>query len=331
METTDRMLAKVQALIAKAEATDNTAEAETYFAKAEQLMTQYQISEAMLEATRPAAQRMKPGRKYVAVCEKSHLDDQFVDLVQRLAVHYGCRVLFYGLGYDYARDISVDVHGFESALRSFELSYTALHLDLARQLTPKPDPSRSFDENVYVLHEAGVKWRDIADAMNRTYNEISSGSISDEDTPARRQAKAWRAAVRESKKEPGVLVPWPDGHRLINAYKRWCAEIGDAPRAIQSPVTYQRNFAEGYVNRVAYRLREMRRKEERAAGAGSALVLRQDAVDEAFEETHPDRDTYNGRRAVRYLEEARTAGDEAGQRADLGGTRVQNERRGELG
>lgn len=316
METTDKMLAKVRALIAKAEGTDNTAEAEAFFERAEQLMTKHMIDEAMLEATRPAEARMKPGSIDVDICVKSHLDDQWTDLAMALAMQYGCRIIFYGLGVKYYTKIWAKVYGFESALRSFEMLFTGLHLDMASQLTPKPDRNRSFDENVYVLHEAGVKWREIADMMNRAYETGPTA--------------AWRSAVRASKTQPEVLVPWPDGHRLINAYKRWCVAIGDTPRAIQSPVTFQRNFAQGYINRVLYRLAEMKRKEEQDAGAGSALVLRQDAVDTAFEEAHPERTTFNGRRAVRYLAEARQAGDEAGQRADLNQRRTGTTQRGEL-
>lgn len=316
MDVTDKMMEKVRALIAKAESTDSPAESEALYERANQIMTKHMIDEAMLEATRPAADRMRPGSIKIDICTKSHLDDQFTDLAMFLSAHYGCRIIFFGLGVKWLKSITATVYGYESALRSFEMMYTALHLDLASQLTPKPVHNESFDENVYRLHEAGVNWSKIAQIMNRAY----------ESSPV----PEWRKAVRVGKAGPEILVPWPDGHRLINAYRRWCEKIGDTPRAIQSPVTYQRNFAVGYVNRVSYRLAEMRHREEEQAGAGSALVLRQDAVDSLFEESHPDRTTFNNRRAVKYNWEARQAGDVAGQRADLGQRRAGSSGRAEL-
>lgn len=304
METTDRMLEKVRALIAKAESTDSPAEAEALFERAEKLMTKHMIDEAMLEATRPAEARMTPEVITIDICAKGGLDDQFTDLAMFLASHFGCRIIFTGLGIKWLNKITARVYGYASAVRSFEMLYTGLHLDLAGQLTPKPDRQRSFDENVYILHEAGVKWQEIARMMNRAYLTGPTAG--------------WRQAVRPSKTDPESLVPWPDGHRLINAYKRWCKEIGDTPRAIQSPVTFQRNFAQGYIYRINARLYEMKRKEEMQAGVGTALVLRQEAVDEMYEEHNPDAQAFKGRRAVRWHGEARQAGDEAGQRADLG-------------
>lgn len=50
--TDPTMIAKVEALLAKAERTDNKHEAEAYFEKAQQLMSKYAIAEAMLSQAR---------------------------------------------------------------------------------------------------------------------------------------------------------------------------------------------------------------------------------------------------------------------------------------
>lgn len=313
----NKIARRIQALIAKAEATDSLAEREACFERAQELMLQYSIDEAMLSAARPAAQRLKPTKlKGVILCAKgSPLEYQMQQLVMTLASNLGVRPIFHGtFKSERVQHITATVVGYESDLRLFEMMFTALHLDLSGQLDPKPDAAKSFDENVYILHEAGVKWRRIADLMNAAYD--SAGMSMGQPV-----LQVWRESVRPSKNQPDVLVPWPDGHRLINAYKRYCRSVGEKPRAIQSPVTYQRNFAEGYVTRISTRLWEMRKKAETSAQPGTALALRTEDVDAAFAEFFPGAISGKMQR-LRYLGEARDAGRAAGDRADLHANRA---------
>jgi hypothetical protein len=319
----EKMARRIQALIAKAESTDSAAEAQTYFEKAQELMLQYSIDEAVLSAARPAEQRIKPTRiDGVIICPKgSHLEHEMRCLAQTLAVNLGCRPIFMGTyKNERVKHITATVVGYAADLRMFEMMYTALHLDLSSQLEPKPDVSKSFDENVYILHEAGVKWQRIADLMNGASIMREREGMKVERRPG---TEEWWKAVRPSKQQPDVLVPWPDGHRLINAYKRYCREIGEEPRAIQSPVTYQRNFAEGYGNRISMRLWEMKRAAEKSAQPGTALALRQEDVDAAFDEFFPPENVVSGKtRNSRYIAEAYGAGKRAGDRANLNTTRA---------
>lgn len=321
---TDKMLEKVRALIAKAEGTDNAHEAETYLEKAQALMLKHSIDEAMLNMARPAEDRIRPeSLEWFKIADAgTPIRDQIINLAAEVAEHFGCKIVFFGLRRGGARDRAFcTVIGFPSDLRSFQTLFTALHLDLVSRLQPRPDVSKSFDENVYNLHEAGVNWRQISNIMNRAYQTL--------DRPAH-----WRQAVRVNEKfGADTLVPWDgnsmDGGRLIRAYKRHCAAIGEAPRVVKSPVMYQRNFAAGYVGRVTIRLIEARTKND-SAEVGSALALRSNGIEELFKEMFPKVGKAVRQKDIGYDPRARTAGREAGDRADLGGTRFGDSKRPEL-
>lgn len=326
----NKVLQTVRALIAKAEGTDNSEEADAYRAKADQFMVQYAIDEAALDATRPAEKRTKPEILMFTMCPSSHPMERYLsDLVQYLGEHCRCKVVFYGLYSKYG-NTSVRAFGFPSDLKYLELLYTTVQLQMSGEIEPKPNTAKSFDENVYVLHEAGVKWQRIAYLMNNAYcagNMIAGRMLG----TVRPEAAHWRESVRASKDYgmEDTLVPWPDGARLKTAYRRWCKEIGDTPRAIPQPIVYQRNFASGYVMRIATRLWDMRQKN---AGVGTSLALREEEVTNLFNETFADQELKESKAPFkeRYDWEAQSAGREAANRADLGGTKVANQSKPEL-
>lgn len=308
-----KMIQKIQALLNKAGSTDSPAEAEALQERANAMMTKYLIDEAMLEASKPAASRMVPESRQILVTDAGDpLADQLADLVTIVARHFRCEAVFYGLT-KMRWTTSAMVYGFASDLDAFELMYTTLVLALRTQLEPKPDLTKSFDENVFTLHEAGVKWKRIADLMNRTFQEAPEGS---------EFAAAWRAAVRVGKHgDEETLVPWHptsgDGHRLINSYKRHCAAIGETPGVV-NPVNYQRNFALAFAHRISYRFFEMDQKNK---VAGTALALRTEDVSKMIAEKHPKM-KMRAAKDIRRDWNAQDAGDKAGRNADLGGTRL---------
>jgi hypothetical protein len=325
----DSILARVRKLIERADhAGTSETEADACRAKAERLMLQHAIDEEQLDALRPAASRTVPEKTGIEVCDAANpIRQNLCDLVQYIASHCRCQVVFYNLYGKYGRTSAVLV-GYPSDLRYVELLFTSVLLHLSGQVEPTPDPLKSFDENVYILHEAGVKWQRIADVMNRAYDNHRYENINDE--AAQDRMAVWRKSVRPSKDQPGVLVPWPDGARLKNAYRRHCAKIGEEPRAIVSPATYQRNFAEGYVGRIATRLYNMRKAN---ADIGTALVRRTEDVTAAFNEFFPPEllGEAKKRKETRYDYEAQNAGRRAGDLADLTGGRGGVEsKRGEL-
>lgn len=274
--------------------------------RADQMMLKYAIEEDELNRTKEASSRSVPTVVKFDVCDaKSHLQDSLIQLVGTVASHFRCRVVFQKYGYGSIKAVAV---GYESDLKFLQFMFGQLHLHLSGELEPKPDPAKSFDANVYALHEAGVKWQRIAQLMNAAYSSAPD------------RMHAWREAVRVGKDGPGVLVPWPDGKRLITAYRRHCAAIGDRGRAIQSPLNYQQNLAAAYCDRIWVRLDEMRRRYD---VAGTSLALRTEDVDLKVSELFPELGTMKLKN-IRVDEGARQRGRAAANRADLGGSKVQN-------
>ncbi len=121
--TDDRMLERVRALLAKAEATDFPAEAEAYSAKAQELIARHSISEALTSANRtevvPFARRIGVDHPYES--EKASL----LDAVAR-ANH--CHTVWSPeLGFS-------TVFGFDADIDGVELLYTSLLVQANRAM-----------------------------------------------------------------------------------------------------------------------------------------------------------------------------------------------------
>ncbi len=69
-EPDDKVLTRIRGLLAKAEATDFPAEAETFTAKAQELMTRYAIDAALIAAA-------TPGTKMTVVAKRIHVDNPY--------------------------------------------------------------------------------------------------------------------------------------------------------------------------------------------------------------------------------------------------------------
>lgn len=140
--------------------------------------------------------------------------------------------------------------GFESDIALVKMIYLSVRLHLSSRVEAQPDQSLTFDQNVRMLKEAGWKWERIGRALDC----------------------------------------WPDGGKLIRAYKRQCKADGVAEHIKSSPEVYLRSFTEGYLNTIWTRLREMRRANSDIAESGTGAVVLRDRkadVDEAFYEMFP--------------------------------------------
>lgn len=155
---TDRtkLIARVQALLDKAASTGFTAEAESFRAKADELMTKYIIEEHELRLAADPSEREAPTRATIFVASPgSPIGRQMATLAMAVADYCRCRILFHNL--DSKRiDISAWLWGFPTDIDYFNMIFTSLSMQMANEMEPKPDPARSDVDNYEVLRMAGV-------------------------------------------------------------------------------------------------------------------------------------------------------------------------------
>jgi hypothetical protein len=313
-ETQNPMLAKIQGLLDTYQslADTNPEGAQAYLDKAEQLMQKYAVDEAMLSAARQLAGGVveEPEQRVITFMPANDkLGNQWYNLIIAVAKHYDCEFFGWTSGSGY-------LVGFPSNMDLVEMVYTSLRLQALAKLDPKPNKNLEFDENVYILHEAGNKWQRIAFLMNQAWHEATELGV-----------------VIDSKWE---LVPWEvddagkgkkDGGRLIRAAKRWCKLTGEPYRAVSSPVTFQRSYAQGFLNEVRDRFARLRkyRDDQIKSTSGAELVLfdRNKLVQDAMDELkklmgHKDGKGYR----QRIVGEAYYRGQADGRTADIGQDRM---------
>lgn len=304
------MLGKIQALIAKANSTDSPQEREALLAKADELMQKYAIDAAMLSA----AKKLNGGKQEEPIKDlfqfgQSGEDmlNQWYNLAIAVAEHFDCRFMGWSNGNGY-------MVGFPSNIEMAQMLYTSLHLHALAKLDPSPNKDLSFEQNVFELHEAGLRWRDIAHQMDKAWHEASELGIPLSD--------GWKLIGWDEKRK--------DGGRLIRACKAWAKAIGEPYIATSSPVTFRRSYAQGFLNEVRDRFSILKSYKEQQveATAGAALVLfdRSKLVDALFDEVRGGQKDRKSRVKVQY--DAYERGRAEGRKADLGQTRVGASRKG---
>ncbi|WP_127500449.1 DUF2786 domain-containing protein [Actinoplanes solisilvae] len=124
-ELDQRLLDRVRALLAKAEATDFPEEADAYTAKAQELMTRHRIDHALLAAK--ADKRDRPGSRRIAVDNPYEMPKSL--LLQAVAEANSCRAVWmkrFGL---------VAVVGYAADLDATEVLFTSLLVQATRAMT----------------------------------------------------------------------------------------------------------------------------------------------------------------------------------------------------
>lgn len=142
MTTTDRdteaMLARVRKILAKAEDPAATAqEAETYTAKASELMAAYGIDRALLAARDPSLDVV--GDR-VIVLDRPYAAEK-AQLVGQVALALGCRVVRRTRYPDGGKELSVHLFGHRCDLQRVEILFTSLLLQAMQTLTRTPVPA----------------------------------------------------------------------------------------------------------------------------------------------------------------------------------------------
>lgn len=252
-----RKLEQVRALLDKAASTTFDAEADALRAKADELMVSYGIEELELRFARKANERERPVVQEIRISTDYlgyELHIQLSQLFYSLARHVGVIVA------PFSSYRTAKVIGWRRDLEYLELMYTNLQFDMVRKMDPQGDSRLTFDENVVMLKEAGLKWEEVFRRMRK------AGLFPD--------GQEWERRI---------------GVRFTGIYTRWCKEHG-VTRHYASPTVYRRSFIEGYTTRINSRLREMAAARG-LAGQGHELVLHnaEEDLKEFFYEMYPDR------------------------------------------
>jgi len=270
------VLDKIRGLIAKAESLELSKdpnaqnEANACRERADAMMQKYAVQEWQAMAKAPVAS--KPTRIKI---DLSDTDNPFLEematLVHVVAQFCKCSSIWIHSGLPGGKDFAW-VYGYESDLRYFELLYTTLFLHMSGAIFPGPDPALSLEDNVYQLHNAGLNWYDIARAYGWT-------------------------KVPPRPTDPPKMYVHKDSHerapqsKAINvfkkAYERAIEARGEEFLRIppSGSMTFRRNSAQGYLNRINDRLREI----SGARGKGNELVLadKSQNVKEAMLDDYP--------------------------------------------
>lgn len=281
------ILRKVQALLAKADATPFSDEADTFRQKADELMTLYAIEEFELEQAGGAKREEVTKRVFRVSEEGSPIRESLVDLASVLAKHCRVRIVYFGLQGSSRQAVTATLVGFPSDLDYFEMMNVSLHMAMAKDLEPKYDPSLTLGQNVKRMKESGMKWERIA-------------------------------ALCDPNWDGKLTAKW------VGIYKRQCKEDGTEPIKTM-PSVYVKNFAAGFVTEISIRLKQMREQTEtNLKSTGHDLVLfktRDEEVDEKFREFFPRLKYAPVRASGKFDGNARMAGAKSGRRADLSGGR----------
>jgi len=254
-------------------------------ANADLLMEAYMISEAMREAAKPSAERIRPVSD---VFEGGNGDLQrYVDrLAEMIARFTRTKIRWHVQWIRETHSYNHKIYGYEGDVRYFQFLYTTLRLHFLGALQPEIDSALSLDENCYVLHNAGFGWHEIAKMYGwKTHRETEYGDRI-EDYLSDREAKDLYGSFTEIWTSPEG-ERWDGETRILmrkwrTPYFRECKKRGEEPILNISQEAFRIAAGDGYINRIRERLREV--EEGRKLSGGSALAIRIEDLEQFMRE-----------------------------------------------
>ncbi|MFE2410635.1 DUF2786 domain-containing protein [Kitasatospora sp. NPDC059408] len=226
-----RMLARIRALLAKAESTEYPEEAEALTAKAQQLMAQHSIDEALLAAA--GADRDAPAALRIGV--DNPYEGPKTMLLDAVAVANRCRVVW-------AKEFGFcTVVGFDGDLDGVELLYTSLLVQATHALNKagagRDSRTKAFRQSFLVAYAARIRER-LTAATERTTSAAAAGRHLREDgteeqlLPDERLLPALAARSEAVDDEVGRLFPKLVSQRVrVSDGEGWAAGRAAADRA----------------------------------------------------------------------------------------------------
>jgi hypothetical protein len=192
----ERMLSRIRALLAKAEATEYTEEAEALSARAQELMAKYSIDQALLAAD--SGREDQPAGRRIAV--DNPYEGPKTSLLQAVALANRCRVIW-------SKDVGLaTVVGFAADLDAVEVLFTSLLVQAngamlragARQDAYGRSRTRAFRQSFLVSYAVRIGER-LAEAAEHATQEAA----------AEQQAAAGPGAAADGAHGTGTaLVPF---------------------------------------------------------------------------------------------------------------------------
>lgn len=249
------VLRKVQALIAKADRTDNKHEADAYRTKADALMFKYRIEESTLPTPEQKAS-LKPIYRLMNLCSLRSMNDRVYYTLAYWSLKHVDAMFVQGpyVDVDGERMMTLDVCGYESDLAYAELLFTSFSLAFGARMEVKADKNLTDQENAYRLRMAGHDGGRVSEMLWGVNNKANRGL-------------ARRLFTAESMKR------------------------GEDPTSMlglgNNMDTFRESYKEGFAERARQRLRMMRTD---TGGVGLVLASRKSEVEDMFYAKHPEMD-----------------------------------------
>jgi hypothetical protein len=163
-KATDRILAKIRALLAKADGTDNEHEAAAFREHAEKLMREYRVAEEHLIAANPDSVKPVVTEADLFMYGATPFGQQYINMMHAVARHTGIRdhYIYLARKADGRTVLRAFLVGYEADTRYADALFTSAQMVFQARLEPSVDPKADDRENVYRLRSAGIERNRIA-------------------------------------------------------------------------------------------------------------------------------------------------------------------------
>lgn len=258
MANREAIMRRIRAMLDRADHPNTPPEeAATARAMVEKMMLKHRIEEeeALQRGDVKAADALTVQDVFMDVCPwDSKYADTYLSIFGSVIFHVGARAVLHGtrVSEDGTRIKQCRVFGYESDLAFAEMLFTSARLYFAARMEPRPDPTASDADNVYVMRSAGMERIRIAEVMG------------------------WGTTGSATAK-------------VTRLYKRACEDRSEEPLLTgrgNSVVDYRTEYANSFRDELSMRLFTARNGVD-ADGAGIVLHNRLERVEEVLYEAYP--------------------------------------------